>query len=201
MNRLVWGVAFWLCCLGICSWTGVVAAQEMAEPIVSRVSIVPPPPRHEAITAAPAGKSVWVAGSWDRTPDGWEWMAGGWVQPPAGNAVWMPGNWQQQQRGRFVWVDAYWEVAKHGLIVASPLAIPLAFPEKQVAIPRSRTPVVWQSGHWEWRGTWVWEPGVYVESLIPNGTWVFGQWVRMTEGSFRWTPSHWESAGRGARKF
>lgn len=195
MRRVVFSVAVGICCFTACWPVGQVAARQrpVEEPIVSRVAITPPPPRQEVITAAPAGKAVWVAGSWDRTPDVWEWMAGGWAQPPTANAVWMPGGWQLQ-RGGFVWVDAQWVAAKMGLIVPAPPAIPLAFPETPVAAPKSKRPVVWQGGHWEWRGTWVWEPGMYIESVIPNATWVLSQWEKMADGSWRWTPAHWEHA-------
>jgi hypothetical protein len=192
MSRRALRTVIWMLCLTACCLVGEAAVQvaNAQEPIVSRVAIVPPPPRQEAITAAPAAMAVWIAGSWNRTSEGWEWISGGWVQPPTANAVWMPGMWQQQ-RGGFVWVAGYWSTAQHGLIVPLPPAIPLSYPEKRVTVPKGK-PVVWQSGSWEWRGSWVWQPGGYVESVLPNATWVTGQWEKMPAGSWRWTPSHWE---------
>jgi hypothetical protein len=161
-------------------------------PVVSTTYIASPPPRQESIATAPSPQAVWVSGHWDRTPDKWNWMPGTWVQPPFANAYWQPGYWQHQ-RGRFVWEDAHWAAANQGLIVAKPVVVPPAYEEVQPAIPVGGPAMTWQPGHWEWRGTWVWIPGVYVESTIANAAWVPGQWVQIVDGSWRWSPGHWTS--------
>jgi hypothetical protein len=102
----------------------------------------------------------------------------------------MPGYWQHQ-RGRFVWEGGHWAAADQGLIVAKPVVVPTVYQEAQPAAPVGGPAMTWQPGHWEWRGTWVWVPGVYVESTIANAAWVPGQWVQLADGSWRWNPAHW----------
>src|SRR5690606_10195865 len=146
----------------------------------------------EVITPAPGPQMVWIAGCWHRRHDGWQWLAGGWVKPPSDNAYWAPGHWQAERKGKgYVWVAARWQLATHGLIVPLAPAIPLGFPDWQTEKPRSKVPLVWQPGHWEWRGTWHYEPGLYIESLYPGATWFPGEWVAAGTGKFRWTPAHW----------
>lgn len=164
------------------------AAQVMMQPIVSPSYIQIPPPQQEIITPAPAPSYVWVRGHWDRTPDSWNWVGGQWVQPPFSNAYWVPGYWQHQ-RGKFLWERAHWAAADQGYIVNKPVTVP---PVYQEPVPVAPAPnYVWQAGHWEWRGTWVWVPGAYVAATTPNATWVPGQWVPGIDGTWNWSPAHW----------
>jgi hypothetical protein len=57
--------------------------------------------------------------------------------------------------------------------------------------PPATSNLVWQPGYWEWRGTWVWVPGEYIQSTIPNAVWVPGTWVAGIGGMWRWSPAHW----------
>jgi hypothetical protein len=158
-------------------------------PVVSQTYLPLPPPPQETIVAQPSPEQVWVGGHWDRTPDKWNWIPGSWIQPPFSNAYWQPGYWQHQD-GTFVWEDAHWAAANQGVVVSKPVVVPPVYAEVQPAAPVGN-PVVWQPGHWEWRGTWVWIPGAYVPSTIANATFIPGQWVRGLAGFWRWSPGHW----------
>lgn len=162
----------------------------VGEPIVSPTYIAVPPPQQEVITEAPSPSYVWVSGHWDRTPDDWKWNPGQWVQPPFSNAYWVPGYWQHQG-GQFVWEDAHWAAANQGVVVQKPVAVPPLYTEVKPTAPA--TTAVWQPGHWEWRGTWVWIPGQYLTTVVPSATWVPGQWVQGAGGSWLWSPAHWQT--------
>ena len=171
--------------------TVVAAPAVIEEPVVVSPTYDPiPAPEQEVITPAPATGGVWVAGHWDRTPDNWAWVGGGWVQPPFSNAYWTPGYWQHQG-GQFVWENAHWAAANQGVIVNKPVAVPPVYQEVVPAAPASTVATAWQPGHWEWRGTWVWIPGTYVESVVPTATWVAGQWMQGVDG-WHWVPAHWQ---------
>lgn len=162
-------------------------------PVVSPTYIAPPPPRQETIIAAPSPQAIWVSGHWGRTPGEWTWNPGTWVKPPFANAYWMPGYWQHRN-GRFVWERGHWAAADQGLIVAKPVVVPPVYEEVQPTPPAGSPAMVWQPGHWEWRGTWVWIPGSYIQSTIASAAWVPGQWVQAADGTWRWDPAHWANA-------
>jgi hypothetical protein len=159
------------------------------QPIISPTYIAVPPVQQEVITTAPAPNYVWVSGHWNRTPSTWQWNAGTWVQPPFGNAYWVPGYWQHRG-GKYVWQTAHWAAANQGVVVAKPVTMPTVYEELKPAAP-AQTNVVWQPGHWEWRGSWFWIPGEYVTSAVPSATWVPGQWVAGIGGNWQWSPAHW----------
>lgn len=164
---------------------GPLAAQVL---ITSPTYIAVPPPQQEIITPAPSSSVVWVPGSWDRTPDEWNWKPGEWVQPPFSNAYWVAGYWQHQG-GQYQWEPAHWAAGEQGAVVANKVAMPQLFVEPQPAATVPNT--VWTPGHWEWRGTWVWVPGVYVTSSQPQAKWVAGDWEAAADGTWRWNPAHW----------
>ena len=168
-----------------------VAQQVVAEePLITSPTYVAVPPRQqELITAEPSPQHVWVSGQWERTPDSWAWSAGKWVQPPFSNAYWVPGYWKHRS-GQYAWQPAHWGVANQGVIVAKPVAVPPIYAEVQPAAPATAG-YVWQPGFWEWRGTWVWVPGEYIQSTSPKAVWVQGQWVTGALGFWRWSPAHW----------
>ncbi len=186
--------------LSVCMIVGVgalhhhLSAQVVVEPpVVSPTYIAVPPVQQEIITTAPAPNYVWVSGHWDRTPDTWKWKSGEWVQPPFGNAYWVPGYWQHRN-GKYVWQTAHWAAANQGVVVAKPVTVPTVYEELKPAAP-AQTNVVWQPGHWEWRGSWFWVPGEYVQSAaVPNAVWVPGQWLAGAGGSWQWSPAHWAAA-------
>jgi hypothetical protein len=169
-------------------------AQEIAEPaeVVAPTYIAVPAPKQELITPAPAPSHVWVPGQWQRTPDKWAWIEGKWVQPPFGNAYWVPGYWQHRG-GKYQWETGHWAASNQGVIVAKPVAVPSLYVETQPPAPAA-TGYVWQPGYWEWRGTWVWIPGQYIQSVTPTAVWVPGAWVAMADGAWRWNPAHWEAS-------
>jgi hypothetical protein len=166
-------------------------AQEVVEPadVVSPTYVAVPPPQQEVITAAPAPSFVWVPGQWQRTPDKWTWMAGNWVQPPFSNAYWVPGYWQHRG-GNYQWETGHWAASSQGVIVAKPVTVPPLYVEAQPAAPAA-TGYAWQPGYWEWRGTWVWIPGQYIQTVSPAAVWVPGAWVAAVDGTWHWNPAHW----------
>ncbi|HVB66698.1 MAG TPA: hypothetical protein VNE67_02445 [Acetobacteraceae bacterium] len=63
--------------------------------------------------------------------------------------------------------------------------------------PQGSGSVVWQPGHWTYTGSpnqpWSWVDGRYVSP--PNtqqATWIPGQWVQDTSGSWMWNAGHWQ---------
>jgi hypothetical protein len=171
-------------------------AQAILEPApvyTSPTYIEVPPPQQEVITEAPAPTptSVWVPGQWERTADSWSWNAGEWVQPPFSNAYWVPGYWQHND-GQYLWETGHWAAAEQGVVVQKPVTIPPVYVEPQPAAPAT-TGYVWQPGYWQWRGTWVWVPGEYVQTVTPGAVWVQGEWEAIN-GTWRWNPAHWAAA-------
>lgn len=158
-------------------------------PVVSPTYIEVPPPQQEVITAAPSPQYVWVSGQWERTADSWTWNAGQWVQPPFSNAYWVPGYWQHQG-GQYVWETSHWAAADQGVVVQKPVAVPSIYPEIKPTAPATGS-LVWQPGYWDWRGTWVWIPGEYIQTTTPTATWVPGEWVAGVNGTWQWSPAHW----------
>jgi hypothetical protein len=166
-------------------------AQEVVEPaeVVSPTYIAVPPPQQELITSAPSPSYVWVPGQWQRTPDKWNWVGGQWVQPPFNNAYWEPGYWQHRS-GNYQWETGHWAAAGQGVVVSKPVTTPPVYAESQPAEPAT-SGHVWQPGYWDWRGTWVWIPGQYLQTVSPTAMWVPGAWVPAANGTWRWNPAHW----------
>jgi hypothetical protein len=166
-------------------------AQAVVEPaeVVSPTYIAVPPPRQEVITESPGPSYVWIRGRWKRTPDKWTWVSGKWVKPPFSNAYWVPGYWQLRG-GKYKWETGHWAAASQGVVVAKPVAVPPLYTETRPA-PPTTTGYVWQPGYWEWRGTWVWVPGRYIQTVSPAATWVPGAWIAGVDGTWRWNPAHW----------
>ncbi len=167
-------------------------AQAILDPpplVTSPTYIDVPPPQQEIITAAPSPAYVWVAGQWERTADSWSWTPGAWVQPPLSNAYWAPGYWQHNN-GQFLWSSGHWAAADQGTVVQKPIVVPPLYEEVQPPAP-TKPGLVWQPGFWEWRGTWVWVPGEYIQTTTPNAVWVQGAWEATADGAWRWNPAHW----------
>jgi hypothetical protein len=158
------------------------------EVITSTTYIDTPPPQQQVITPAPGPSYVWVPGRWDRTPDSWSWVAGSWVQPPFSNAYYVPGYWQNWG-GKYQWEAGHWAAADQGYVVQKPVTVPPVYVEPQPAAPAGN--FVWQPGHWEWRGTWVWVPGEYIANSQPRAVWVQGSWQATPAGTWAWNPAHW----------
>ncbi len=161
-------------------------------PVTSPAYVEAPPPRQETITVAPSPQTVWVPGSWERTPDAWSWVNGQWVTPPFRRAYWAPGYWQHVG-GQYQWLPGHWAAGSQGAVVAQKVAPPAPMPETQPSPPTSASNLVWAPGHWEWRGTWVWIAGQYVVTSNPQAVWVPGEWDPAADGSWRWNPAHWSA--------
>jgi hypothetical protein len=162
-----------------------------APPLVTSPAIVePPPPQQETITIAPSPQTVWVPGSWERTPDQWLWVDGKWVAPPFRRAYWTPGYWQHVG-GQYQWLPGHWAAGSQGAVVTQKIAPPAPLTETQPAPPAAAGNLAWAPGHWEWRGTWVWVPGHYVTNTNAQAVWVQGEWDAVADGSWRWNPAHW----------
>ena len=67
----------------------------------------PPPPIVERQYAAPGRGYTWVPGyqRWDGRR--YQWSGGRWVLPPRARAVWMPGHWDRSPNG-WHWVPGGW---------------------------------------------------------------------------------------------
>jgi hypothetical protein len=160
--------------------------------ITSPTYLDDPPPQQEIITAAPSPSYVWVPGQWGRTADSWSWQSGTWVQPPFSNAYWTPGYWRNSG-GQYVWQGGHWAAADQGVVVNKPITVPATYVETQPATPVG-TGWVWQPGYWTWRGTWVWVPGEYIQSVVPTAVWKPGSWQAAPGGTWRWNPAHWSTS-------
>jgi hypothetical protein len=161
-----------------------------APAVTAPAFVEPPPPRQETITVAPSPQTVWVPGAWERTPDTWLWTTGRWVTPPFRRAYWATGYWQHLG-GRYQWLPGHWAAGAQGAVVAQKVALPAPLTEVQPAPPTGVNNLVWTPGRWEWRGTWTWIPGHYVESSNPQAVWVPGEWDPAADGAWRWNPAHW----------
>jgi len=175
--------------------TSALSAQAVLNPppVTTSTTYIPvPPPPQEVITEAPGPSYVWVPGQWDRTADSWSWNGGEWVQPPFSNAYWVPGYWQHWG-GQYQWETGHWAAAEQGVVAQQPILAPPVYEQVQPA-PPATTGYVWQPGHWSWRGTWVWVPGEYLETVEPSAVWVQGDWEENPNGTWRWNPAHWSAA-------
>jgi hypothetical protein len=76
------------------------------------VQSIPPAPvsqPYETPPPQPSSNSVWVAGHYDYTGSGYQWVPGRWEIPPAGARTWMQGSWQPAANGGYVYVRGHWQ--------------------------------------------------------------------------------------------
>ncbi len=52
-----------------------------------------------------------------------------------------------------------------------------------------RVGFVWDAGHWNWEGPYVWVPGHWVEAR-PGARWMVSVW-QPYRGQYRYGPGHW----------
>jgi hypothetical protein len=72
-----------------------------------------------------------------------------------------------------------------------PAPIPAPMAETIPKPPVSPTPLIWQTGHWDWTGGgYVWVPGQYVAAEGHSNVWNPAFWER-TEAGWVWHPAHW----------
>lgn len=164
-------------------------SQTTTTTVVDTSPVPPPPLRQEVITQEPSPGYVWIRGSWERTPDAWNWVSGRWVKPPFLRARYISGYWRYDQ-GRYLWSGGHWAAAPQGLVVQKPIAPPPTFQETIPAPPSEGQ--TWIPGHWDWNGAnWVWLPGYHSVPPQPQAQWVSGYWSQGLLGFWRWTPGHW----------
>lgn len=56
-------------------------------------------------------------------------------------------------------------------------------------LPPPRAGFVWDAGHWNWEGRYVWVPGRWV-AVRPGARWLPGVWSPF-RGQYRYIPGHW----------
>jgi hypothetical protein len=97
------------------AFAGVLATSVLAWPSSSfaqidvslTASIAPPPiPVYEQPVLAGPG-DIWMPGYWSYGPDGYFWVPGTWVLPPAPGLLWTPGYWGWND-GAYGWHAGYW---------------------------------------------------------------------------------------------
>ncbi len=71
---------------------------------------VPPVPRGYAygpVGRAPGPGYLWRDGFWDVRGRQYQWVPGGWMRAPRGNAYWVAPGWQRH-RNSYNWRPGYW---------------------------------------------------------------------------------------------
>jgi WXXGXW repeat (2 copies) len=63
-------------------------------------------------------------------------------------------------------------------------------PRPELASPTPGAGYAWVSGHWAWRGSWVWAPGSWKPIPAGRRQWVAGAWIAQGTQS-RWQPGYW----------
>jgi WXXGXW repeat (2 copies) len=72
-----------------------------------------------------------------------------------------------------------------------PAPIPAPMAESIPKPPVSATPLIWQTGHWDWTGNaYVWVPGQYVTAEGHSNIWNPAFWEKTAAG-WVWHPAHW----------
>jgi hypothetical protein len=74
-----------------------------------RITVAPPPPRHERIPPVPPEHRDWV---WHQGYHRWDghayvWVPGEYVAPPHPHARWVPGHYAHR-RGEYIWIEGHW---------------------------------------------------------------------------------------------
>ncbi len=156
----------------------------------------PPADRIEVIPMSPGPDHIWIRGHWVWHHERWEWKGGYWeaVHP---NQVWISGQWVQKPNG-WVWVEGHYVVQappappQQGQVAEVIANEPPPPPITEVVTVAPGPDYFWVSGHWHWRGGWVWVHGHYDRHphFHPGGAWVDGHWDRRG-GNFVWVEGHW----------
>ncbi|WP_277186105.1 YXWGXW repeat-containing protein [Caballeronia sp. BR00000012568055] len=81
-------------------------------------------------------------------------------------------------------------VSVSGAYAAAVIIAPTAPPaERYEPVPPPRVGFVWDAGHWNWEGRYVWVPGHWV-AAEERRRWVAGVWTPY-RGQYRYVPGHW----------
>jgi len=80
-------------------------------------------------------------------------------------------------------------------VAAAPGPPPPPHSELVPTTPALEAPVVWQPGHWHFRGKsgnpCSSQPGQYVPPPPGQTTWIPGRWMQQPTGSWSWVDGHW----------
>lgn len=71
------------------------------------ITLAPPPLPHVVQPAAPGPGYIWTPGYWAWGPNGYYWVDGAWLVPPAVGLLWTPGWWGWSD-GHYRWHGGYW---------------------------------------------------------------------------------------------
>jgi len=82
------------------------ASAARAQVLVS-ITVAPPPLPVYVQPVIPGAGLIWSPGYWAWGPDGYFWVPGTWVRPPAVGLLWTPGYWGWSD-GIYVWHVGYW---------------------------------------------------------------------------------------------
>lgn len=71
------------------------------------ITLAPPPLPEMIQPVAPGPGYIWTPGYWAWGPDGYYWIDGAWLVPPAIGLLWTPGWWGWSD-GYYRWHNGYW---------------------------------------------------------------------------------------------
>ncbi|SAL20747.1 Tat pathway signal sequence domain-containing protein [Caballeronia arvi] len=72
------------------------------------------------------------------------------------------------------------------VVIVAPSAPPAP---RYEPVPPPRVGFVWDGGHWNWEGRYVWVPGHWIEARA-GARWAPGVWAPF-RGQYRYVPGHW----------
>ena len=71
------------------------------------ITLAPPPLPNAVQPVAPGPGYIWTPGYWAWGPNGYYWIDGAWLVPPAVGLLWTPGWWGWSD-GYYRWHGGYW---------------------------------------------------------------------------------------------
>ncbi|CDM22657.1 Single-stranded DNA-binding protein [Castellaniella defragrans 65Phen] len=71
------------------------------------ITLAPPPLPDVVQPVAPSPGYIWTPGYWAGGPNGYYWIDGAWLVPPAVGLLWPPGWWGWSD-GYYRWHEGYW---------------------------------------------------------------------------------------------
>jgi hypothetical protein len=183
-------------------WPQVATAQPVVRIVRGvRHTAPPPPPRDEAVPAAPSERHQWIGGHWALRGKKHVWMKGHWTMPPGAGHIWQPGHWTKE-KGEHKYHEGYWGHTKRAdrRDVYQPPPPPVdedvtpQAPPPPLAEERPESPfpgAVWIPGNWHWSGQQhVWVAGRW--SAQPAGhRWDADKWAKRKDGKYVHNQGQW----------